>query len=279
MKYINETDYNQSRNYDYDGDYNRGSNMGSGGYGSSNYGYNRDRDDMNRNEYGRNYGNTNYDSNSERWSDEGYGGGYSSGRNYGDTGYESSNRDWNRSNDWRNRGSDWNKSSDWNRGSDWHRNHEGNRRNEDRGWWDKTKDEVSSWFGDEDAERRRNRDEMRSNRGRGPKNYQRSEERIREDVCDRLSDDYLIDASEIDIKVNGSEVVLTGTVDSRNEKRRAEDVAESVSVVTNVQNQLRVSSSAYGSSSTSGSSSSKMSNTGTGASMGSTTGTTGTTNR
>jgi osmotically-inducible protein OsmY len=36
---------------------------------------------------------------------------------------------------------------------------------------------------------------MRSNRGRGPKNYQRSEERIREDVCDRLSDDYLIDAS------------------------------------------------------------------------------------
>jgi osmotically-inducible protein OsmY len=66
---------------------------------------------------------------------------------------------------------------------------------------------------------------MRSNRGRGPKNYQRSEERIREDVCDRLSDDYLIDASEIDIKVNGSEVVLTATVYSRNEKRRAEDVA------------------------------------------------------
>ena len=124
---------------------------------------------------------------------------------------------------------------------------------------------------------------MRNHKGKGPKNYQRSEERIREDVCDRLSDDYVIDASDIDIKVNGSDVILTGTVNSRNEKRRAEDIAESVSGVTNVQNQLRVSSSAYGSpgsSSTSGSSSTRTSNPGsTGSSMGSTTGTTGTTHR
>ena len=236
-------------------------------------------------EYGRNYGSSsgNYGSYSDRWSDEGYGGGYSSGRNYGNTGYGAHRGDWSRGNDW-SRNNEWNRGNNWNRDNDWNRNREGNRRNEDRDWWDKTKDEVSSWFGDEDAERRRNMDEMRSHRGKGPKNYQRSEERIREDVCDRLSDDYVIDASDIDIKVNGSEVILSGTVDSRNEKRRAEDLAESVSGVTNVQNQLRVSSSSMpGSSSTSSSmagSSSKTSNMGTaGTSMGSTTGTTGTTNR
>jgi hypothetical protein len=44
-----------------------------------------------------------------------------------------------------------------------------------RDWWDRATDEVSSWFGDEDAERRRRMDE---HRGRGPKNYSRSDERI-----------------------------------------------------------------------------------------------------
>ena len=39
-----------------------------------------------------------------------------------------------------------------------------------------------SWFGDEDAARRRQQDHS----GRGPSNYTRSDERIREDVCDRL---------------------------------------------------------------------------------------------
>ena len=76
--------------------------------------------------------------------------------------------------------------------------------------------------------------------GRGPKNYTRSDDRIREDVNDRLTDDPHIDASEIDVKVSSCEVTLTGTVDSREAKRRAEDCAESVSGVKNVQNNLRV---------------------------------------
>jgi hypothetical protein len=77
-------------------------------------------------------------------------------------------------------------------------------------------------------------------RGRGPKNYTRSDDRIREDVNDRLTDDPHIDASEIDVKVTSCEVTLTGTVDSREAKRRAEDCVESVSGVKNVQNNLRV---------------------------------------
>lgn len=77
-------------------------------------------------------------------------------------------------------------------------------------------------------------------KGRGPKNYRRSDERISEDINDRLSDDPFIDASEIMAQVNDSEVILIGTVDNRYEKRRAEDLAESVSGVLNVENRLRV---------------------------------------
>lgn len=112
----------------------------------------------------------------------------------------------------------------------------------DRNWWDKTRDEVSSWFGDDDAERRRRMDEIRdmNHRGKGPKNYKRSPERIKEDVNDKLSDHWMIDASDIEVDVKGSEVTLNGIVDSRSAKRRAEDAAESVSGVTHVQNNLRV---------------------------------------
>ncbi|WP_244470291.1 CBS domain-containing protein [Microvirga vignae] len=77
-------------------------------------------------------------------------------------------------------------------------------------------------------------------RGRGPRNYQRSDDRIREDVSERLSDDVRVDASEIEVAVQNREVTLTGTVRDRNEKRWAEDIAESVSGVTHVQNNLRV---------------------------------------
>jgi osmotically-inducible protein OsmY len=110
----------------------------------------------------------------------------------------------------------------------------------ERSWWDRTSDEVSSWFGDEDAERRRRMDETRGHRGRGPKNYTRSGERIREDINDRLTDHDYLDASNIDVAVNGSDVTLTGTVNTRYEKRLAEDIADNVSGVKNVENRIRV---------------------------------------
>jgi BON domain-containing protein len=76
--------------------------------------------------------------------------------------------------------------------------------------------------------------------GRGPKGYQRSDERIREDVCLRLTDHPEIDATEIEVRVDGGEVTLSGEVDSRPVKRMAEDVAQSVSGVRDVHNQLRI---------------------------------------
>jgi osmotically-inducible protein OsmY len=117
------------------------------------------------------------------------------------------------------------------------RREQGDYGNRGRDWWDRASDEVSSWFGDEDAERRRRMDQ---HRGRGPKNYSRSDERIREDVSDRLTDDPLVDASEIEVSVSNQEVTLSGTVHTRQQRRLAEDCAESISGVKHVQNNLRV---------------------------------------
>jgi osmotically-inducible protein OsmY len=113
---------------------------------------------------------------------------------------------------------------------------------EERGFFERAGDEIKSWFGDEEAERRRRVDEFRRGRhaGRGPRGYQRSDERIREDINDRLTDDAYIDATDIEVIVNNGMVTLTGRVDSREDKRRSEDIAESVSGVTDVSNQLRV---------------------------------------
>lgn len=107
---------------------------------------------------------------------------------------------------------------------------------EDRGFFEKAADEVQSWFGDDEAERRRQMD----HRGRGPRNYARSDARIAEDVNDALTDDPELDASGIEVTVTDREVTLSGTVDSRFAKRRAEDCADRVSGVDHVQNNLRV---------------------------------------
>lgn len=77
--------------------------------------------------------------------------------------------------------------------------------------------------------------------GRGPKGYERTDSRIREDACDRLCDDADVDATEIEVNVEKGEVTLSGTVQSRDQKRRAEDCVEEISGVKNVQNNLRVS--------------------------------------
>lgn len=76
--------------------------------------------------------------------------------------------------------------------------------------------------------------------GRGPKDYKRSDDRVREEICDCMTEDPLLDAAEIVVHVSGGEVTLSGSVSSREQKRRAEDVAERVSGVTDVTNQLRI---------------------------------------
>jgi hypothetical protein len=77
-------------------------------------------------------------------------------------------------------------------------------------------------------------------RGKGPKSYRRSDERILEDICKRMSENRYLDASNIEVKVEQCEVFLTGTVGSRYEKRLAEDLGETAYGVKNVENRLRI---------------------------------------
>ena len=171
----------------------------------SNYNAGRNRD------FGNGYGSSGYD---ERYRNTGYGEGRGTG-SYSNGNYENRDR--------------------------WQGNYGNNRSEGNRDWWDRTKDEVSSWFGDDDAERRRRVDKINGpHKGKGPRDYRRSEDRIREDVCDRLADDDYVDASNINVQIQNDEVVLSGTVNSREEKRRAEDVVESISGVRNVENRIRV---------------------------------------
>lgn len=237
------------------------SNFDSGNYGNRDYGYSSYYGSGNpygtgmgqgfsqeRGLYDRDYegaGRRGYSNSGSRIGGSNYGG-------YNDRNDETRDRDWYES-----------KSRDYNEGrgsgyTGYAGNSGGNfgrtdfrrERDEDRGFWDRASDEVASWFGDESAERRRDRDRMmrNSHKGKGPRNYSRSDDRIKEDINDRLSDDPFIDASDIDVTVSSGEVTLTGNVDERSNKRRAEDLAESVSGVKNVENRIRVTqtSSSYG---------------------------------
>lgn len=186
----------------------------------------------------------------------------------------------------------------------------------ERGWFDRATDEVASWFGDDEAERRRDMDRMHDmggqgrrdlrsqeygwqgarqferdsrlggssyeysqhwnrpygrdygeqsygtigpinrwrlggtefgdfgtrpmHHGRGPRNYQRSDERIREDVIERLTRDPETDATDVEVQVANGEVTLRGLVEERWEKRRVEDICEDIFGVKNVVNHLKV---------------------------------------
>ena len=81
-----------------------------------------------------------------------------------------------------------------------------------------------------------------SHRGLGPRNYTRSDERIREDLNERLTDADDIDARGLTVEVSNGVATLKGTVEQRWMKHRAEDLAESCSGVRDVNNQIRVQS-------------------------------------
>lgn len=76
--------------------------------------------------------------------------------------------------------------------------------------------------------------------GRGPRGYKRSDERIREDVSELLTRNSEVDATDIEVEVREGEVVLRGTVIDRRMKRVAEELAEDVSGVRDVTNQIKV---------------------------------------
>ena len=79
-----------------------------------------------------------------------------------------------------------------------------------------------------------------SNIGKGPKNYHRSYEKIKEEVCEALLWDPQVDATDIEVIVKENRVTLKGLVDSRHAKVRAEAVVDSIAGVEDVFNLLRI---------------------------------------
>ncbi len=83
------------------------------------------------------------------------------------------------------------------------------------------------------------REGFRRMTGRPPKAYTRSDDRIREDIYDRLMMGW-VDAENVEVQVKSGEVTLTGTVESRSDKRLIEDIADDVLGVKDIHNQLKV---------------------------------------
>jgi osmotically-inducible protein OsmY len=98
--------------------------------------------------------------------------------------------------------------------------------------WERTQ----RFFGGDGQEDR----DQESHRGRGPQGYRRPDERINDEVHDRLTEDRHIDASGVTVTVQDGEVTLSGTVTSRHAKHHAEHIIEDLSGVKHVQNNLRV---------------------------------------
>jgi hyperosmotically inducible periplasmic protein len=68
----------------------------------------------------------------------------------------------------------------------------------------------------------------------------RQDERIQDDVRERLAAEMDANAAEIQVNATHGQITLTGTVDSPRARQRAEEIAESVPGVTTVMNNLRV---------------------------------------
>lgn len=74
----------------------------------------------------------------------------------------------------------------------------------------------------------------------GPKGYQRSDERLREDISDRLMQARYIDSSDVTVGVSDAKVVLEGTVPERRMKHAIEDLVDACPGVQDIDNRIRV---------------------------------------
>lgn len=74
----------------------------------------------------------------------------------------------------------------------------------------------------------------------GPKGYQRSDERLREDISERLMEARYIDSSDVTVEVSGAKVVLDGTVPERRMKHAIEDLVDACPGVQDIDNRIRV---------------------------------------
>jgi hypothetical protein len=75
---------------------------------------------------------------------------------------------------------------------------------------------------------------------RGPKGYQRSDERLKEDISERLMQSDHVDSSDVTVNVVAGKVTLEGAVPSRYMKHYIEDLADGCPGVQDIENRIRV---------------------------------------
>ncbi|MBY4896983.1 BON domain-containing protein [Cupriavidus sp. AU9028] len=73
-----------------------------------------------------------------------------------------------------------------------------------------------------------------------PKGYRRTDERICDEVCERLAHARGLDVSEVTVDVGSAIVTLGGTIRDRQAKYRVEEIAAEVAGVDEVINNIRV---------------------------------------
>lgn len=96
----------------------------------------------------------------------------------------------------------------------------------------KTDDDEESWFNKEEYK------EQTDFTGYGPKGYERSDDRVYEEVCEALMRNPEVDASYIGVNVSKGVVSLSGRVLNRRMKKLAELIAEDQPGVKTVKNEL-----------------------------------------
>jgi osmotically-inducible protein OsmY len=76
---------------------------------------------------------------------------------------------------------------------------------------------------------------------RGPKGWKRTDERLKEDICERLYNTQHIDSSDVTVEVKDGKVALEGSVPQRGMKHALEDLIDACPGVTDIDNRVRVS--------------------------------------
>ncbi|MBX3387824.1 MAG: BON domain-containing protein [Phycisphaeraceae bacterium] len=96
-----------------------------------------------------------------------------------------------------------------------------------------------SWRSNNDAWNGGSYELQHNQRGKAPKNYRKSDDRVRDDVSERLVDDGY-DCSEVDVNCKDGIVTLSGECCDRDTKHGMERSASDVHGVKDVDNQLRM---------------------------------------
>ncbi|BDB26869.1 hypothetical protein Tamer19_19320 [Cupriavidus sp. TA19] len=97
-------------------------------------------------------------------------------------------------------------------------------------------------FGRQGAGERRFGRQLRGRDRVGPKGYQRSDDRIREEICERLAHAPHVDVQDVEVEVESGVVRLSGNVRDRRQKYCIEDIADDVFGVREVHNGIRMGS-------------------------------------